>query len=324
VREPLIGIVGFGSIGGMHARVALSMGARVVVADPVVAADDLPHGVRLAASLEALLDERPSAIIVCTPDALHAPHAIAALERGIPVLVEKPMASSVEAARAMVAASEAHATALLVGYILRYGAILGAVSRVLSDGMIGAPVSFHADLGAYETLTRARNRFDGSSGGHLFADYSHEWDYLRWLLAPASRALGCARVVEGLPITERPNSVDGLLELENGIVGSFHLDYVRDPPERSLQIVGSHGSLAADLVSGVLGVRRRGVAGVEETRHGEAREAAFERQLRHLLAVAAGDARPAVTGADGIAALAVADAVRTSAVAREWTVIAPG
>jgi predicted dehydrogenase len=79
-----------------------------------------------------LLGERLDAVLVCTPGS-HADVAIAAAERGIHALVEKPLCFELEEGRAMLAAASANATVLMVGYMKRYDPAFEAIAAML-DG----------------------------------------------------------------------------------------------------------------------------------------------------------------------------------------------
>jgi len=319
----LLAIAGLGSIGRRHASAALRAGHDVIAFDPAPADGADPW--RSAASFEALLDAASAALVVATPDALHAPQAVAALERGIAVLVEKPVAATVEQAAAIAAAAAASGAGALVGYVLHYNAALIEARRLLAAGAVGELVAFDVRLGAYETLVRARNRFDddGPRGG-IYLDYSHEWDYVRWLLGPVARGLAAERTVAGRPRLQSPNIVCGLLELEDGCVGRFHLDYVEDPPRRTLSVLGSEASLEVDVPAGTVRLQPHGAAPQPPQSFAQPRDALFDAQLAHLLRVGAGEEAPRVTVEDGLRALAIGLRLRDGAAARAWVELGDG
>jgi predicted dehydrogenase len=86
---------------------------------------------------ELLLDPAIDAVSVCLPNVLHAPVAIAALEAGKHVLVEKPMARNVEEARSMVAAAAAHRRVLMIGFNRRYSGDMVWLKRHVESGALG-------------------------------------------------------------------------------------------------------------------------------------------------------------------------------------------
>src|SRR5579859_505869 len=102
MNELRVGVVGYGYTGKIHARACLAQkGARLVA---VADADserltDLPPGVRACRSYEELLESGVDAVSICLPTHLHCKVAVDALERGKHVLVEKPIAVSVDEAQ---------------------------------------------------------------------------------------------------------------------------------------------------------------------------------------------------------------------------------
>ncbi len=234
---------------------ALEAGASVHVCDPVHEARE--EALRLGARsvhgrIEELLELDLDALIIASPDRFHRPQVVAAAERGVATLVEKPLAHALDDGKALVEELEGRCGHILVGYVLHYCRVLLKAEELLRDGAIGELASFNVQLGAYETLVQARNRFEQSEHGTIYVDYSHEWDYVGWLLGDIARGIAVERSVESLPIVQRPNVVDGLLELADGCVGTFHLDYVQQPSVRSLTVIGTEGTLDVDVPAGLV------------------------------------------------------------------------
>ncbi|HEU0076878.1 MAG TPA: Gfo/Idh/MocA family oxidoreductase, partial [Longimicrobiaceae bacterium] len=130
-----VGVVGVGSLGFHHARILREVaGARlagVFDADPARAArvgEEL--GVRVFPGLEELLEEVEAAV-VAVPTTEHATVALAALERGIHLLIEKPIASTLEEADRIVAAAEAAGVLVATGHVERFNAALRACEPYL-------------------------------------------------------------------------------------------------------------------------------------------------------------------------------------------------
>ena len=322
-----VGVTGIGSIGARHARVFATLpGVEVVVHDAVATADEIRSrvgdDVTIAADLDDLLHRAPDGLVVATPDEYHLDALVAARAAGVAVLVEKPLAADLAAARRVVDSLVARGAdgMVLVGYVLHHYACMRRAHELLRAGAIGTPVSFHVELGAYETLALARNRFADDVTDRLFVDYSHEWDYLRWLLGPISGGLARAHQAGDRPLTQRPNVVDAVLELADGVTGLVHLDYVQEPARRAFEVVGDQGRLAVDVVAGQVQVTGHD-GEVRTTDCSAPRDAAFTAQARHFLAVAAGGERPSVTLTDALAALEVAAGLTESARTGHWVAI---
>jgi len=128
-----------GSIGRRHAGHLLRLGVQEVVALRSGHGPALPPelgAVREVRTVDAMLDSGPDGIIVANPTSLHARAALPYLERGIPVLVEKPLDATVLAARTLAP----FAGKILVAYCLRFHAVYGALREALARGDIGRPL----------------------------------------------------------------------------------------------------------------------------------------------------------------------------------------
>ncbi|WP_307834571.1 Gfo/Idh/MocA family protein [Paractinoplanes lichenicola] len=147
----------------------------------------------------ALLDEvRPDVVHICTPHDQHVPVALAALERGVHVLLEKPVANTIEQADLLVAAAKDH-PALKVGVCLqnRYNLTSQAVHELLTSGEMGrvrgasASVLWHRDA-AYYAARPWRGVRERSGGGVLINQAIHTLDLVQWLLGEVTAVRGHA------------------------------------------------------------------------------------------------------------------------------------
>ncbi len=271
-----VAVSGLGSKGRQRVDVlAGRSGVRVVGFDPTPELRDQMNGrgvERTVADFEALLDSGRDALVIAAPDRFHLPQLEAAAGRGIPTLVEKALAPSAREADAAVRRIRDTGTPVLVGYVLRHRPVVQAVRAALDDGRIGTPTSYQVMLGAYTTITAAVSRFATADPDRLYRDYSDERDYLRWLFGSVT-----------------------LLSHAAGVTGAFHIDYVEPRGVRTMHLLGTGGSLLADLARGTLTIR---VAGEDfDRRYADAEPpaSALRRQVDHLLEVAAGAATSVVT-----------------------------
>ncbi|QYH35270.1 Gfo/Idh/MocA family protein [Salinibacterium sp. M195] len=317
-----IGVAGLGSIGRQHIAVLSKRGdVQTVGFDPSASLRDRVRdefATEPAETLEALVDSGLDALVIASPDPFHLPQLAEAASRGIPTLVEKPLAPSL-ADRALIDRIRSSDSRVLMGYVLRHRAVVREVRTALQSGVIGKPTGYQVMLGAYGTIVAAESRFQIPDENRLLRDYSHEWDYLRWFFGPITETVAHTRVFLEVAHVESPNVADALLVHADGLSGAVHLDYVEPVGVRTIHVVGSGGSLFADLSGGQIRIRRAGAD--EEVRDcAELPAEALRRQADHLVAVAGG-AQPIVTLDDGIAALAVAEAVARSVRERAWTTI---
>ena len=133
-----VGVVGVGVMGSNHARVLADMpGVKLIgVADP-----DRKRCEQVARSLgcasfadaDGLLRRRVDAVTIAAPTHFHREIAIDCAARGIHVLVEKPIASTVEESRAIVAAARRAGVTLMVGHVERFNPAVQSIKRAIKD-----------------------------------------------------------------------------------------------------------------------------------------------------------------------------------------------
>jgi predicted dehydrogenase len=322
----LIGIAGLGSIGSRHARVFSGFNSvRLVGFDPdrdvgeIRAA--LGHRASVAPSFQALLEMDLDGLVIASPDPSHRTQAVAACEAGIPLLIEKPLAGNPEDALAISQVVIETGARVLVGYVLRFFRCMRLVATLLNEGRIGEILSFQVMLGSYETLVAARQRFMFADEGILFFDYSHEWDYLRWLIGPITGAFARARTAGQLAHRQVPNVVDAVLEISGRVTGTVHLDYVQNPGTRRLTLVGDGGTLSCDVPRGAVYWTSRDASRPQEQLFSGDRDEAFRAQASHFLEVITGTAAPAVTVEDALAAVLVAESLLRSSEGGRWETV---
>jgi predicted dehydrogenase len=133
-----VGVVGVGVMGSNHARVFGDLpGVRLVgIADPDRKQRDLVTGALGCPSfsdVEALLASGVDAVTIAAPTHLHLELSLACIERGVHVLVEKPIAPSVEEGRAIIAAARRSGVALMVGHVERFNPTVEAIKDAIRD-----------------------------------------------------------------------------------------------------------------------------------------------------------------------------------------------
>ena len=132
-----VGVIGAGVMGSNHARVLASLPdlSLVGVVDPLEAhrrrATELAN-CRTFDSLEALLEAGVDAVTIAAPTHLHHEIALACIARKIHVLVEKPIASSVEEGREIVEAAQRAQVTLMVGHVERFNPAVAAIKQAIS------------------------------------------------------------------------------------------------------------------------------------------------------------------------------------------------
>lgn len=312
-------IAGYGSIGRRHLRNLRALGEEDILlyrSRRSTLPEDEIAGLVVESDLRAALANRPDAVIVSNPTALHLEVAIPAAEMGCAILLEKPVADDLSRLPELRAAVERGGARVLVGFQLRFHPTLRAAARLLAEGAIGEIVSARAHWGEYLPNWHPWEDFrQGYAarpdlGGGVILTLCHPFDYLRWLLGEyrvewaAGGSLGLGLAVE--------DSAEMGLRFESGALGSLHLDYLQQPASHTFEAIGTRGSLRWDNADGSLAVFRQGDADwqVQLPPDGFERNWLFLDEMRHFLAVARGEAQPLCSLEDGERALALALSAR--------------
>jgi predicted dehydrogenase/RimJ/RimL family protein N-acetyltransferase len=307
-------VLGQGSIGRRHARIALELGHELSVYDPDPSMSP-PSGARVAASSSECI-EQAEAVIVASPSSKHVAHARAAIERGLPVLVEKPLALNHVQAAELDWLSRERGTMLSVAMNLREHPGVQALSELLAEGTIGRVLRAHAWCGSWLPGWRAgdyRASYSARSelGGGVLLDVAvHELDYLLALVGSACSVSALARHVSELEIdVEDVASI--VMELANGGVAEVAVDYIDHAYTRGCRLVGSEGTIEWSWESQLLTCYdSSGVPSRRELRSDVA--PTYRAQLdRFLRAVREGALAP-VPASEAQRTLAVIDAARVS------------
>ena len=186
------GIIGAGDVADLHARALADLDAATLVA--AARRSEAPgrafaetHDCTWYADAESLLDEAvPDAVTIATPSGAHLGPTVAAAERGVHVLCEKPLEITTDRIDRMVEAADAHDVKLGGIFQQRFSGVLRAVHDAVADGRFGslavasAAVPWWRDDDYYEGTWKGTAALDG--GGALMNQSIHAIDALAWLV----------------------------------------------------------------------------------------------------------------------------------------------
>jgi predicted dehydrogenase len=211
-----VGLAGLGRFGQLHAAVLGAMAGveLAAVCDPRPDALVVPGGARRFASFEAMLDEAAlDAVFIVTPEPLHAEQALAAIARGIPVFLEKPLAlTAAEGERVARAAVEA-GVPLQIGFVLRFDVQHALLRARIAAGELGPLVS----LRAKRNVSHVWFPDYGDRAHPMHETAIHDVDLLLWYAAsPVTRVQAVERNRAGM---RYPDGCWALLEFASGAVG---------------------------------------------------------------------------------------------------------
>jgi predicted dehydrogenase len=280
-RKVNVGLIGAGHRGWAHIAVLKAIPDFQIagIADPTPeflqrAAAVAGQGVPVYPDYRQLLAEQKDlhAVHVVAPNSLHAELSVACLQRGLHVVCEKPMATSIADAARMIAASESAGKILLIGQQLRYTSIYQKLFELIRSGEVGAIqfVSGNLFRGDWNpqswrvtdpktgqpTIWRNLTKYTGSS---LLEDGIHEIDIVNWVLGSRIDrvyATGGNSVLKGRETIDHASVV---MEYENGVKFQFGFSLfapAAGAQGRSLTFLGTGGVI--HLEPGKITVRKQG------------------------------------------------------------------
>ncbi|MGC0145044.1 Gfo/Idh/MocA family protein [Pseudactinotalea sp. Z1732] len=278
-------------------------------------ADD--HGGRWAADLDDL--GGVDGLIVCTPEHLHTESAVRALEAGIPVAVEKPLAHDLPSAARIVDASERSGVPVLAGHILRFESRYSRIKTAIDDGLIGPVIGVRS---ARVGIRRDQDVLRGRTTAPLYYG-THELDLARWYAGDIEQisAFRNSGVLnrQGYDIADLYSVA---MQFTSGAHGTSMLGW--SLPDRSVPpglsgftVIGEEGYLQVEQgVTGLVGVTADGAAALDTwfspEIHGRT-GGAMAQEVDHFISVIAEGTDPVCTARDGMEALRASLAVEHSA-----------
>lgn len=247
-------IVGFGNIGRRHAEHIMNNADTQLIAvcdsNPGVESALPGSGISFYTSLSDLLQAAPVDVVcICTPNYLHAEQAVAVLDAGKHVVVEKPMALSARECDRMTAAAEKNARLIFAVKQNRYNPPVRVVKGLMDTAALGKILMIQVNCfwnrsAEYYAQSEWRGK-KAKDGGCLFTQFSHFVDILYYLNGPVREAHGIVDNFLHQENTEFEDSGSFVLKAGNGALINFNFStcaYQKNM-EGSITILGENGTL---------------------------------------------------------------------------------
>jgi predicted dehydrogenase len=346
-----LGIVGAGAIGNVHADAAARAGVRVVGAWDLHASRAQALTARVGGVAAASLDDllampEVDAVAIAVPNVAHAECAIKALERKKHVLLEKPMAMTLEECDRIIAAADRAGTMLQVGFVCRGTPTAIAAKRFVDAGRLGKV--YHAKCSVYRRrgipglggwfTTRAL-----SGGGPLIDLGVHVIDLVRYLTGSPKglRASGACYASFGRPISEYrfidmwagPPHLDGtfdvedhataLIRCEGGLTIEVNVTWAMNQPDGALKdgifLFGDKGGVAFQIFGSELTLATEEDGRLVDVKPliepGDPTQRSWDAQYAQFVQAITRGVKPHASAADGRAVQALIDAIERSSAA---------
>lgn len=264
-----------------------------------------------------LEEEGLDGISICTPPFTHKEIAIEALNKGVNVLCEKPLALSTNEAEEMVEAARNSEVLLMTAFKFRFFDEVLRAKQLISQGKIGKILMFRNMFGgAVDMSKRWFSKREISGGGVLMDNGVHAVDLFRFLFGEVKNV--SARVATFIQNIEVEDTARVLVEMENGALGTIDLSWsIPIPQDFYLEIYGSEGSIMIGL-NNLRYKTQKTKKWVEVKKNKESLDP-FGKEVNHFIECIQGKESPIVDGVDGLRALEVIEAAYESANQKTWT-----
>jgi len=309
---PTAAVIGLGSMGINHVRVYSEIEGVQLAA----VADISPERLRLAGQgrtvkayedyRRMLAEERLDLVSVCVPTRLHREVALAAIESGVPLLVEKPIAAGLDEGREMMQAARQAGVPLMIGHVERFNPAILELKRRLRAGELGRVFQVQARrTGPFPQRVR--------DVGVVHDLAPHDIDIMRFLLD--SEVERVYAETEQRISTDHEDMLSGLLRFGNGVVGVLDVNWLTPTKVRQLSVLGEKGLFLVDYLTQELSFYEREPAtpaGAMTRLKVESREP-LRVELESFVEAVREGKEPPVGAEEGIAALEIASQLVESA-----------
>ena len=321
-------IQGAGSIGQRHYRNAHALGHEAAFLRSTSNRrqfvqkfydEEQEHGrpvIEFSSLDQACAEWKPEALVVATPNHLHLEHALAAANAGLHILIEKPLHSKEEGLDELEKITTQKNLTALVGYNLRFHPLLKKVHGLIYRGEIGRILSATVEVGEaiedwhpWEDYCDTYAPYIETGGGALLC-FSHDIDYLYWLLGMPNKVVSGGGKVTPL-LGNAEDLVQGLWMYADGKTASIHIDYFQRPKVRTLKVIGTEGSIQWDAYGKLIHTdRSTGTLSSEEVPEGFERNDMFIEELRHFVACTEGKEHPLISIREGREVLGIVEQMK--------------
>lgn len=274
-----------------------------------------------------LASHNVDAVYISSTNEKHHDQAIAAARAGKHVLCEKPLALTLEDARAMVAAAHEAGVVLGTNHHLRNAAAHRTMRQAIKDGRIGRPIAARVFHAVYLPESLQGWRIDNpAAGGGVVLDISvHDADTLRFVLDDEPEEVVALTQSAGMAQGALEDGVMAAIRFRSGLIAQIHDSFTVPYAGTGFEVHGTDGSLIA---RDVMTQQPIGTIVLRTAAGDEALEIAHENLYVHALRLfhgaIVGEGEPAATGEDGVRSLALGLAVLEAARTSHVVPVEPG
>ncbi|HOO98538.1 MAG TPA: Gfo/Idh/MocA family oxidoreductase [Bacteroidales bacterium] len=232
-------IIGLGKVSGIHARALATLPESHFTAvcssrKEKTEAYTSEYGVKGYTDVAEMVErEKIDVAIICTPHPFHREPAVKAMEAGAHVLIEKPLASSLEDCDAILEASERYGRQTGVVSQRRWYRPVQRIRAAIDSGKIGRPVFGTVNILGwrdenYYNSDPWRGTWSGEGGGVLVNQAPHQLDLLQWFLGGIDQLYGIASNLNH-PYIEVEDTANAIIRFKSGAIGNIIVSNSQKP-----------------------------------------------------------------------------------------------
>lgn len=326
MTEPLkLGLVGAGAIAQSYTKALEdSESARLVgIADTraeAAAAAAETMNCESYTSHEDLVDKAAcEAVIVCTPPSTHPAIAGYFIDRGIPVLCEKPLSTDTASARTLCEAAESKGVILAMASKFRYVEDVIRARSIITSGLLGDIILMENAFASNVNMERRWNSDPKIGGGGVLIDNgTHSVDIVRYLLGPIVDVLAVeGRRIQDISVEDSANL---FVHTESGATAHIDLSWsLNKDLDTFIRVYGTDGTILIGWQESRY--KQKSSADWVVFGHGYDKLSAFEGQIRNFCNRVVGIEPLLISSADAIASVEVIQAAYTSLKQGGWVAI---
>lgn len=322
-------VIGVGVMGRNHARVYRELEDADIVRLVGVADASMTTAAKVGRWLavpafddyKKMLDEcQPDIVTIAVPTSLHYEVGVECIRRGVHILMEKPIAGTVEEGEALIQLADQAGVVFAVGYIERFNSAVAELRNQLLDNMVGQIFNIHLQrFSPYPARIK--------DAGVVVDLASHDIDLLRYLMGDDEILRIHSETLRTMG-TDHEDVFNGMVRFGSGAIGVINVNWVTPMKQRSMTITTARGLFKVDLLSQEVylyenessagdwenfallrGVTEGYVVGLPIRR-----KEPLQSELRDFINAVENNVAPTVTGADALETLRLAlDFVRAGA-----------
>ena len=267
IEQPKVGVIGYGSIASKHIGILskLCPSAKFhVLSARQLSPSKSENTLTFHTEIDSFLAVDLNMVVIASAASRHVTFFEKILDKGLPILVEKPIASSESDARKMEAVARMATFSPVVGYNIRFSEAFKSVANVIQKEMLGNVFCVQAVVGQnLETWRPGRDLKSTVSasrqeGGGVLRELSHEIDYLSSLFGEIIHVNGSLskRKFKNFDVEDTALLLLSCNFKNDALPISLNMDFTRHDCSRYCYVIAERGTLHWDAINGNVSIKR--------------------------------------------------------------------